>query len=58
MQTKTTNPEPEADCRCSKCSAIHSEFINQFGRWPKMSHAEGQALDDRRASNLRSWNGV
>ena len=34
---------------------IHQEFIQQFGRWPGMTHEEGQALKERREDNLRSW---
>lgn len=43
------------ECRCAECAGIHSEFIGRFGKWPSMSHAEGQELAERRRSNERSW---
>ncbi len=45
----------EDNCHCDKCRAIHEEFIEQFGRWPNMTHDDGQELKAQRESNLRSW---
>lgn len=48
-------PENTNECRCAECASIHAEFISQFGRWPHMSHEEGQALAQRRRENEASW---
>ena len=45
----------DGPCRCDACAAIHAEFISQFGRWPDMSHAEGQRLRRNREANEASW---
>ena len=45
-------------CRCAECANIHSEFIEVVGRWPSMTHDEGQELKERRLSNRRSWQRV
>ncbi len=45
----------ENNCHCGECGTIHEEFIEQFGRWPNMSHNGGQELKARRESNERSW---
>ena len=45
----------EDNCRCLECRVIHNEFITQFGRWPNMTHEDGQELKARRESNERSW---
>ncbi len=45
----------ENNCHCGECRTIHEEFIEQFGRWPNMSHNGGQELKARRESNERSW---
>jgi hypothetical protein len=46
--------EPES-CRCVECAAVHQDFIAHFGRWPTMTHEEGQQLKARRESNEASW---
>lgn len=46
------------DCRCAECGVIHAEFITRAGKWPSMSHAEGQELVTRRRNNERSWENV
>lgn len=43
------------ECRCDSCAEIHREFISAFGKWPSMTHREGEELADRRADNERSW---
>ena len=43
------------NCRCQECATIHADFIGQFGKWPNMTHAEGQRLADSRRDNLASW---
>ncbi len=45
----------EDNCHCDECKMIHEEFIEQFGRWPNVTHEDGQELKARRESNLRSW---
>lgn len=45
-------------CNCAECREIHAEFIEAFGHWPDMSHAEGQELKRRREENLASWERV
>ena len=45
----------EDNCRCGECKVIHEEFIEQFGRWPHMTHNDGQELKARRKDNLQSW---
>ncbi len=45
----------EDNCHCGECRVIHEEFIEQFGRWPNMTHGDGQELKARRESNERSW---
>lgn len=45
----------KTECRCNECGVIHEEFIEHFGRWPSMSHEDGQELKARRESNERSW---
>ena len=45
----------EDNCYCDECRVIHEEFIEQFGRWPNMTHEDGQELKARRESNERSW---
>jgi hypothetical protein len=46
---------PAVGCRCSECADIHSEFISHTGKWPGMTHKEGQELKERRIDNERSW---
>jgi hypothetical protein len=43
------------DCRCSECREVHADFINAFGKWPDMSHAEAMDIKRRREENVRSW---
>jgi len=45
----------EKDCHCIECGMIHEDFIQQFDKWPSMTHQEGQELKRRRADNVRSW---
>jgi hypothetical protein len=35
---------PKRDCRCKQCGLIHARFIELFGKWPEMTHEEGQTL--------------
>ena len=52
----TDKERPE--CRCAECATIHSEFISQFGKWPSMSHDEGQRIKRNRRDNLLSWDRI
>ena len=47
---------PRLNCQCAECAVIHADFITQFGKWPQMTHREGQELAERRRDNERSWN--
>jgi len=42
-------------CRCKECQHIHEEFIEKFGHWPSMTHAQSQELKAKRLDNIRSW---
>lgn len=43
-------------CTCAQCAIIHAEFIEHFGRFPKMTHQEALELHGRRIANEESWN--